>query len=57
MAISLLVLYIIIFGFQTTVTGKVIGQNLGIDPFLTLLSIYLGILVFGFLGLFWALLW
>lgn len=52
MAISLLVLYIIILGSRQLLQAKVIGQNLGIDPFLTLLSIYLGIQFFGFLGLF-----
>ncbi|NLZ53709.1 MAG: sporulation integral membrane protein YtvI [Thermoanaerobacteraceae bacterium] len=52
LAIGLLVLYIIIIGSRQVLQAKVIGQNLGIDPLLTLLSIYLGINLFGWKGLF-----
>lgn len=52
LAIGLLVLYIIIIASRQVLQAKVIGQNLGIDPLLTLLSIYLGINLFGWKGLF-----
>lgn len=52
LAIGLLVLYIIIIGSRQILQAKVIGQNLGIDPLLTLVSIYLGIKLFGWKGLF-----
>jgi len=52
LAIGLLLLYIIILGSRQLLQAKIIGQNLGIDPLLTLLSIYLGINLFGWKGLF-----
>jgi sporulation integral membrane protein YtvI len=51
-AVGLLVLYVITIGSRQILQAKVIGYNLGIDPLLTLFSIYLGIKVFGFTGLF-----
>lgn len=52
LAIGLLVLYIIVLGSRQMLQAKIVGQNLGIDPLLTLLSIYLGINLFGWKGLF-----
>jgi len=52
LAVGLLVLYIIIIGSRQLLQAKIIGQNLGIDPLLTLISIYLGIKLFGWKGLF-----
>jgi sporulation integral membrane protein YtvI len=52
MSIGLLVLYLIVLGSRQLLQAKIIGYNLGIDPFITLLSIYLGIQFFGVLGLF-----
>lgn len=51
-ALGLLLLYVIIIGSRQVLQAKVIGQNLGIDPLLTLISIYLGIKIFGWKGLF-----
>lgn len=51
-ATGLLILYVIIIGSRQIFQAKIIGQNLGIDPLLTLVSIYLGIEIFGFMGLF-----
>lgn len=51
-AAGLLLLYVIMIGSRQIFQAKVIGQNLGIDPLLTLISIYLGIEIFGFIGLF-----
>lgn len=52
LAIGLLIHYIIIIGSRQFLQAKIIGRNLGIDPFLTLISIYLGVEIFGFSGLF-----
>jgi len=52
LAIGLLILYIIILGSRQLLQAKIIGRNLGLDPLLTLLSIYLGIKLFGLKGLF-----
>lgn len=52
LAIGLLVLYIIVLGSRQILQAKIVGRNLGIDPLLTLLSIYLGINLFGWKGLF-----
>jgi len=51
-AMGLLLLYIIMIGSRQVFQAKIISQNLGIDPLLTLISIYLGIEIFGFIGLF-----
>lgn len=51
-ALGLLLLYVIMIGSRQIFQAKIIGQNLGIDPLLTLISLYLGIEVFGFWGLF-----
>jgi len=51
-AMGLLILYVIMIGSRQIFQAKIISQNLGIDPLLTLISIYLGIEIFGFMGLF-----
>ena len=51
-AIKVLILYIIVLSNRQILQAKIVGQNLGIDPLLTLLSIYLGVEAYGFLGLF-----
>ncbi len=51
-AIGLLMLYVIIIGSRQILQAKIIGQNLGIDPLLTLISIYLGVKLFSWKGLF-----
>ena len=51
-SIGLLILFVIILGSRQLLQAKVIGKNLGIDPLLTLVSIYLGITIFGWKGLF-----
>ncbi|HQA59509.1 MAG TPA: sporulation integral membrane protein YtvI [Tepidanaerobacteraceae bacterium] len=51
-AIGLLFLYVDVIGSRQMFQAKIIGRNLGIDPLLTLLSIYLGVKVFGWKGLF-----
>lgn len=51
-AVGLLLLYVIIIGSRQILQAKVIGQNLDVDPLLTLISIYLGIEMLGWKGLF-----
>lgn len=51
-AIKVLILYIIVLGNRQVLQAKIVGHNLGIDPLLSLVSIYLGLEIFGFLGLF-----
>lgn len=51
-AFSLLTLYVIVIVSRQLLQAKIIGKNLGIDPLLTLVSIYLGIELYGVLGLF-----
>lgn len=52
LAIALIIIYIIIIGSRQILQAEVIGQNLGINPLLSLTSIYLGIQIFGIIGLF-----
>lgn len=52
LAFGLIIVYIIVIGSRQILQAKVIGQNLGIEPLLTLISLYLGVEVFGILGLF-----
>jgi len=51
-AVYLLIIYLIVIGTRQILQAKVIGSNLGLDPTIALIAIYLGIKVFGFLGLF-----
>lgn len=52
LAIGLIIVYIIVIGSRQILQARVIGQNLGIEPLLTLISLYLGVEIFGVLGLF-----
>jgi len=49
---GLLALYVITIVSRQILQAKVIGANLGLHPILTLTSIYLGVQIFGFAGLF-----
>ncbi|TYP54280.1 sporulation integral membrane protein YtvI [Thermosediminibacter litoriperuensis] len=51
-AIALIVLYLVVVGSRQVLQAKVIGTHLGLNPIVALISIYVGIKVFGFLGLF-----
>jgi predicted PurR-regulated permease PerM len=45
----------VLFGFHTVlrqvIEPKIVGKNLGIHPLLTLIFIYVGYSVFGFIGI------
>jgi len=51
-ALSLIFLHLFVSGTRQILQAKVIGTNLGLDPLLALVSIYVGVKLFGFLGLF-----
>lgn len=48
---SLLLLYIIALVIRQLIEPKIIGQQIGIHPLLTLFSMYLGLRLFGILGM------
>ena len=50
--ISLLVLYIIIFVVRNATEPKIVGNRVGMHPLLTLVSMILGVYLFGAIGLF-----
>jgi len=51
MGISIIVLYIIVLVIRQTVEPKVVGTQIGMYPLLTLLAMYTGLKVAGFIGL------
>ena len=50
--IGLLVLYIVIYIIRQAVEPKLVASNLGLPPILTLMGMYIGAVLFGFIGLF-----
>ncbi|NLB82600.1 MAG: sporulation integral membrane protein YtvI [Clostridiaceae bacterium] len=54
MGISLIVLYFIIFVIRQLLEPKVMSSSLGIYPVLTLVGMYAGLSLFGFIGLIFA---
>jgi len=52
MAIGLAVTYLIITVIRNIVEPRIVGAQLGIHPVVTLISMFVGVNVFGFLGLF-----
>lgn len=51
-AFAFIVLYIIISVVRQFLEPKVVGENLGLHPLVTLISIYVGMQIFGIIGLF-----
>lgn len=51
LGVGLLVLYVVIVVFRRIVEPKILGHSLGISALATLISMYLGFMLFGFLGL------
>lgn len=49
--LSLLLLYVIVIVIRQLIEPKIIGQQIGIHPLLTLFSMYLGLQLFGILGM------
>jgi len=52
MAISLGIIYAILLLTRQILEPKIVGKQIGIYPLLTLMSVYIGFRVFGFIGLF-----
>ncbi len=50
-AVALIVLYVVIFITRQVVEPRILGNNLGIHPIATLMAIYIGLRLFGILGL------
>lgn len=50
--IKLLVIYVVITVVRNYVEPKIVGAQLGIHPIITLVSMFIGLRLFGFLGLF-----
>ncbi|KXG78120.1 hypothetical protein AN618_05120 [Fervidicola ferrireducens] len=51
-SLSLIILHLFVSGMRQILQAKVIGTHLGLDPLLALISIYVGVRLFGFMGLF-----
>lgn len=51
LGIGLLILYVVITVFRRIIEPKILGNSLGISALATLISMYLGFMVLGFLGL------
>lgn len=49
--VSLLLLYIIILVIRQLIEPKIVGKQIGIHPLLTLFSMYLGLQIFGIVGM------
>lgn len=52
LAIGLMILYLVITIIRNIVEPKIVGKQIGLHPVLMLLCMYLGVKLFGFLGLF-----
>lgn len=51
MAVSLLVLYVVVLVIRQLIEPKVLGEQIGLHPLVTLMSMYLGLQFLGFVGL------
>lgn len=52
LAIELVIMYVIVTVVRNYVEPKVVGEQLGLHPLVTLISMFIGLRLFGFLGLF-----
>lgn len=52
LAIGLFVLYAIIYVVRQVIEPKIIGDTVGLPPFVTLMGMYVGSQLFGFIGIF-----
>jgi sporulation integral membrane protein YtvI len=51
LVIGLSILYAIVLIFRQIIEPKVVAENVGLDPLLTLVALFVGLQLFGFLGL------
>ncbi len=52
MAIGLFIAYIVIFVVRNIIEPKIVGKQVGLHPLVTLLAMFVGTTLFGFVGLF-----
>ncbi len=52
MGIALIILYAVVVLVRNTIEPKIVGQQIGLPPLITLMSIYFGFRLFGVLGMF-----
>lgn len=51
-AVGLIVMYVIITVIRQYIEPKIVGTSLGVNPIVTLMGLYFGLKLFGFLGMF-----
>ena len=51
MAVALLILYVIVTAVRQLLEPKLYSQNIGVHPLITLLSMYTGLKLAGFIGI------
>ncbi len=51
-AIGLIVIYVIVLVIRQYIEPKIVGDTLGVHPLITLMGLYFGLKLFGFLGMF-----
>ncbi len=51
LAAGLLIMYVIITVIRNIIEPRIVGQSLGLNPLLTLMSMYVGLINFGFIGM------
>ena len=51
-AIGLIVIYVIITVLRQYIEPKIVGDTLGVHPLITLMGLFFGLKLFGFLGMF-----
>ena len=52
MAIGLIITYIVIFIIRNIIEPKIVGEQVGLHPLVTLLAMFVGTMLFGVIGLF-----
>lgn len=52
LAVGLIIIYLFILGFRQYLEPKIIGNQLGVHPLVTLAGLYFGLKLFGFIGIF-----
>lgn len=51
-AIGLIVIYVVVLFIRQYIEPKIVGDTLGVHPLITLMGLYFGLKLFGFLGMF-----
>ena len=51
-AVGLLIMYVVILVIRQYIEPKIVGSSLGVNPIVTLMGLYFGLKLFGFLGMF-----